>query len=143
MDPAPFLGEARSLTRAGKGTMANHSSRSSSFESQLNARAYVKRRSLTHSESALWQYLTGSQLGVAFRRQVPLGEYIVDFLAPSIGLIVEVDGEWHQRRVTADERRDRKLTRMGYRIVRIDAALVMRTPQVAVARIRDAIGATR
>jgi very-short-patch-repair endonuclease len=119
--------------------MANHSSRSSSFESQLHARAYVKRRSLTHSESALWQHLSGSRLGVAFRRQVPLDRYIVDFLAPSVRVIVEVDGEWHQRRIAADERRDRKLTRMGYRILHLDAALVMREPQVADARIREAI----
>jgi very-short-patch-repair endonuclease len=121
--------------------MANHSSRSSSFESQLSARAHLHGRNLTHSESALWQYLSGSQLGVAFKRQVPLDRYIVDFLAPSIGLIVEVDGEWHQRRVTADERRDSKLTRMGYRVLRLDAALVMREPLVAVARVREAIAA--
>jgi very-short-patch-repair endonuclease len=44
-------------------------------------------------------------------------------------------------RVAADERRDRKLTRIGYRILRLDAALVMRQPQVAVARIREAIAA--
>jgi very-short-patch-repair endonuclease len=64
-----------------------------------------------------------------------------DFVASSIRLIVEVDGEWHQRRVKADERRDSKLTRMGYRIVRLNSALVMREPQVAVARIRAAIAA--
>jgi very-short-patch-repair endonuclease len=56
---------------------------------------------------------------------------------------VEVDGEWHQRRVTADERRERKLTRMGYRVLRLDAALVVQQPQVAIARIREAVAAAQ
>ncbi len=101
------------------------------------------RRNLTVSESALWLHLASKRLGVAFRRQVPLDRYVVDFLAPSARLIVEVDGLWHNRRVAADERRDRKLARLGYRILHLDAALVMREPLVAVERIREAIAAAR
>jgi very-short-patch-repair endonuclease len=123
--------------------MVKHSSHTLTSKSQLEAHAHTHRRHLTHSESALWQHLSGSQLGVAFRRQVPIGRYIADFAAPSIGLIVEVDGEWHQRRAAADERRDRNLTRLGYRILRLDAALVMREPQVELARIREAIDGAR
>jgi very-short-patch-repair endonuclease len=123
--------------------MVNHSSRPSSFESQLEGRASVMRRKLTVSESAMWLHLASKRLGVAFRRQVPLDRYVVDFLAPSARLIVEVDGLWHHRRVAADERRDRKLARLGYRILHLDAALVMREPLVAVERIREAIAAAR
>jgi very-short-patch-repair endonuclease len=119
--------------------MVNRASRQSSFETQLQGRASVKRRNLTHSESALWQHLSGSNLRVAFRRQVPLDRYIVDFLAPSLHLIVEVDGLWHHRRIALDERRDKKLTQLGYRILHLDAALVMQQPSVAVERIREAI----
>lgn len=119
--------------------MVNRASKQSTRSMQLQGRAALKRHHLTHSEAALWQHLSGGKLGVAFKRQVAIERYIVDFLAPSIRLVVEVDGEWHQRRIAADERRDRKLTRMGYRILRLDAALVMREPQVAVARIREAI----
>ncbi|MGE5783323.1 MAG: endonuclease domain-containing protein [Myxococcales bacterium] len=75
----------------------------------------------------MWQYLGGKRLGIAFKRQVAIDQFIVDFLSPSIGL----DGEWHQRRIAADERRDCKLTHIGYRTLRLDAALVMREPQVA------------
>ncbi len=121
--------------------MVNRTSRQSSFESQLEERASVMRRNLTVSESDLWFHLVGKRLGVAFRRQVPLDCYVVDFLAPSVRLIVEVDGLWHHRRVAADERRDRRLTRMGYRILHLDAALVMQQPLVAVERIREAIAA--
>jgi len=101
------------------------------------------RHNLMLSESALWRHLSGSQLGVAFRRQVPLDRYVVDFLAPSLRLIVEVDGLWHHRCVAADERRDRKLARLGYRILHLDAALVMRQPLAAVERIREAVAAAQ
>jgi len=50
-----------------------------------------------------------------------------------------VDGLWHQRRIALDERRDRRLTRMGYRIVYLDAALVIAQPLEAVERVRKAI----
>jgi very-short-patch-repair endonuclease len=119
--------------------MANHSSRQSSLQAQLNARASVKRHNLTHSESALWRHLSGNRLGIAFKRQVPVDRYIVDFLAPQLHLIVEVDGLWHHRRIALDERRDRKLTRLGYQVLHLDAALVMQEPSVAVERIREAI----
>jgi very-short-patch-repair endonuclease len=143
MDPAPGVCVARSLQRAGEFTMVNHSSHLDRFESQLEGRASVMRRNLTLSESALWRHLSGSQLGVAFRRQVPLDRYVVDFLAPSARLIVEVDGLWHHRRVAADERRDRRLARLGYRILHLDAAIVMQQPLLAVACIREAIAASR
>ena len=97
--------------------MANHSSRQSSFQTQLEGRATVKRHNPTLSESALWQHLCSSRLGVAFHRQVPLDRYIVDFLAPSVRVIVEVDGLWRHRRVALDERRDKKLTQLGYCIL--------------------------
>jgi len=119
--------------------MANHSSRQSSLQTQLEGRASVKRHNLTHSESALWQQLSGNRLGIAFKRQVPLDRYIVDFLAPSLNLIVEVDGLWHHRRVVLDERRDRKLTRLDYQVLHLDAAVVMQQPSVAVERIRETI----
>ena len=123
--------------------MVNRTSRQSSFESQLQGRASVMRHNPALSESALWLHLAGKRLGVAFRRQVPLERYIVDFLASSVRLIVEVDGLWHHRRIAADERRNKVLTRMGYRIVHLDASLVIREPLVAVERIREAIAAGR
>lgn len=57
------------------------------FESQLEGRASAMRRNLTVSQSTLWLHLAGKRLGVAFRRQVPLDRYVVDFLAPSVRLI--------------------------------------------------------
>jgi very-short-patch-repair endonuclease len=80
-------------------------------------------------------------LGIAFRRQVPLGgRFIADFVAPSARLVVEVDGPCHKSRSRADARRDRVLRRLGYRVLRLEARLVMQQPELAVARIRAALG---
>ena len=98
------------------------------------------RHSPTASEDALWEALRGSALGVAFKRQVPLGDrYIADFLAPSVRLVVEMDVGVHCQCRSADRGRDNKLRRLGYRVVRVDAALVQRPPEVALAAIREAL----
>jgi hypothetical protein len=65
---------------------------------------------------------------------VPLGRYIADFVAPAERLVVEVDGGYHVRRAGADARRDRKLARMGYEVLRRDAELVEQQLAEAVAR---------
>jgi len=71
----------------------------------LPLHAHTMRQAPTDSEARLWRALRSSQLGVAFRRQVPLLGFIADFYAPSARLVVEVDGGYHARRVTADARR--------------------------------------
>ena len=71
---------------------------------------------LTWSERILWQAIRGRRLGVQFRRQVPIGRFIVDFVALRERLIVEVDGKYHQRRAKPDARRDRALEKLGYRV---------------------------
>jgi very-short-patch-repair endonuclease len=63
----------------------------------------------------------------------------LDFFAASVGLVVEVDGDVHRGSRAADRRRDEKLTRLGYRIVRVDAALAMRDAAAALAVVRAAL----
>jgi very-short-patch-repair endonuclease len=87
----------------------------------LSERAQGMRHAPSPGEARLWEALRGSRLGVAFRRQVVVGNFIADFLAPSAKLIVEVDGEFHQRQRHADERREEKLKRLGFRVVRVKA----------------------
>jgi very-short-patch-repair endonuclease len=100
------------------------------------------RRAHTSSEAALWRCISGRQLGVAFKRQQVIGKYIVDFVAPSVKLIVEVDGGYHASRHVADARRDRYLERAGYRVIRVPAEMVLRQLPVAVAVVRSAVGET-
>jgi Protein of unknown function (DUF559) len=77
----------------------------------------------TPSEQRLWALLRAGQLGVWFRRQVPLGRFIADFAAVSARVVVEVDGGYHARRRAADARRDRALARLGYRVLRLEAGV--------------------
>jgi very-short-patch-repair endonuclease len=110
----------------------------------LAQRAGSMRTAATPSEQLLWLRLCGSQLGVSFKRQVPLGgRFIVDFLASSAKLVVEVDGPYHGRRALADARRDRALARLGYTVLRLDAGLVVRDMASALALIRAALTARR
>ncbi len=96
---------------------------------------------MTPSEAALWSRLKGRQLGVAFRRQVPLGgRFIADFFAPAARLVVEVDGGFHARRAVADARRDRVLARLGYRVLHLEAELVECELELAVVLVRAALG---
>lgn len=89
----------------------------------------------TSTEALLWEQLRGSRLGVAFRRQVVIGPYIVDFCAPSVRLVVEVDGGYHDLRIRQDARRERWLKREGWRVVRVSAAEVLSDISVVVAGI--------
>jgi very-short-patch-repair endonuclease len=98
------------------------------------------RSAATTSEARLWNALRCRQLrGVAFRRQVVVGPYIVDFLAPEAKLVVEVDGGYHARQSRQDARRDAELRKLGYRVLRLPAELVMREPAEALARIEAAL----
>jgi very-short-patch-repair endonuclease len=125
--------------RAG-GTKRSHNQNRQARSNLLVSRARGMLHSPTASEEELWQALRGGALGVAFKRQVPLGDrYIADFLAPSVRLVVEVDGGVHRQCCSADRGRDSKLRRLGYRVVRVDAALVQRAPEVALAAIREAL----
>ena len=98
------------------------------------------RASLTTTEQLLWAQIRGRRLGVVFRRQVPLlGRFIADFLAPAQRLVIEVDGAYHAERGRADARRDAALERAGYRIVRLEASLVVSDIERALSAIRAAL----
>jgi very-short-patch-repair endonuclease len=111
--------------------------------SQLQHYAAQNRAAPTRSEARLWSALRAGKLGVAFRRQVVLGNrVIVDFVAPRVRLVVQVDGSYHAQRVAADARRDSKLHRLGYLVVRIPAARIMNDLRTALELVRAALVAT-
>jgi len=102
-------------------------------------RARSMRHVQTASEFAFWQAIRCKRLGVAFKRQVPIGNHIADFAAPGIKLAIEIDGGYHVNRAAADARKDRHLRRAGYRVLRIPAELVMRDIAAAVELVRAAL----
>jgi very-short-patch-repair endonuclease len=123
--------------------MRNQSRQQLKFQALLAERAHFMRHHSTDTEQALWRQLAGGVLGVAFKRQVPVDRYIVDFLAPARKLVVEVDGGVHSVRRTRDARRDRVLQRLGYRVLRVEAELVRRNDSAAVALVVAALRVAR
>ncbi len=120
--------------------MRSHHQKHQARSNLLVTRARSMLHAPTASEAALWQALRGGALGVAFKRQVPLGDrYIADFFAPSVRLVVEVDGGVHRGRGAADRRRDEWLRRRGYRVVRVAAEQVEQALGAALAVIRGAL----
>ena len=82
-------------------------------------RARSLRQTQTDAEQRLWRHLRARHLqGCKFRRQHQVGSYIVDFVCPDAGLIVELDGGQHADQVVYDERRTLELQAMGYRVLR-------------------------
>lgn len=82
-------------------------------------RARHLRQNMTEAERALWAQLRRRQAGGSrFRRQAPVGNYIVDFLCLETRLIVEVDGGQHAARTEQDPKRTRWLNSQGFRVIR-------------------------
>ncbi len=91
------------------------------------ARARALRNDASVPERKLWRQLRSSQPGVQFRRQHPIGPYIVDFYARACALVVEVDGAQHfagDAAVARDRRRDAFLRSLGLRVMRFTTAEV-------------------
>ena len=83
----------------------------------LTKRARELRTAMTDAERALWHVLRDRQLGVRFRRQAPIGTYIVDFACLERKLVIEVDGGQHAESA-ADIERDTWLRERGFRVLR-------------------------
>ncbi len=78
------------------------------------------RSTMTDAEQRLWQVIRRRQLGgVKFRRQHPLGTYILDFVSIEAKLIIEVDGGQHGEQQDYDRKRTQWLQQQGYRVLRL------------------------
>ena len=77
------------------------------------------RRGQTPIEERLWRELRSRQLaGMKFRRQHPIGSFIVDFYCADKRLVVEIDGDSHTDQIKYDEKRTKWLEYQGYRVIR-------------------------
>ncbi len=77
------------------------------------------RRDQTGAEALLWSRIEESPLcGRKFRRQVPILDYVVDFVSTDARLIIELDGGQHVERTVEDEKRSRELEAAGHIVVR-------------------------
>ncbi len=86
---------------------------------KVNERTQKLRKQLTDAERHLWGRIRRHQLnGYRFRRQAPIGRYIVDFVCLSERLIIEVDGGQHSDRRDVDARRTEWLESQNFRVLR-------------------------
>ena len=82
-----------------------------------NAKALRSKQ--TDAEQRLWYHLRAHRfMGLKFKRQKPLGRYIVDFVCLERRLIIEIDGGQHAEQVAYDQHRDAWLRSQGYAVLR-------------------------
>ena len=99
------------------------------------------RRNMTDAEKRLWYHLRGYRMqGRKFRRQQPVGHYIVDFVHFGSGVIVEADGGQHNDSVR-DKDRDAWLQTQGFRILRFWNHDILRNTETVLEQIRMAVEA--
>ena len=94
------------------------------------ARARELRRQMSPPEVIVWEMLRANRLeGIRFRRQHPIGPYILDFYCSAARLAIEIDGAGHDfaERVRHDQRREAWLAEQGVRVLRIAARDVLDT----------------
>ena len=108
------------------------------YNANLKEKALQLRKNLTDREKALWSRLRNKQLlGIQFYRQKPIGEQIVDFFAPRVKLVVEVDGSQHTLGdpVPKDRFRDGYLASLGLKVLRFNSREVLKESDAVVEAI--------
>ena len=108
------------------------------YNAKHKANARHLRTNMTDSETLLWSRLRRKQiLGVQFYRQKPIGNYIVDFYAPGVKLVIEVDGSQHLETDgrLKDQRRATELATHGLTVLRFDNLQVLQELEAVLERI--------
>jgi len=94
------------------------------------------RKEPTRSEYILWQALRGKKLnGIKFRRQQPIGNFVVDFYNSVYRLVVEVDGSVHNKQLELDRSRQDTLEQLGLNVLRVRAEDVEKNLPFVLAQI--------
>ena len=105
------------------------------------ARAKELRLRPTDAERLLWRRICFRQLkGLKFRRQVPVGPFIVDFLCLEANLVIEVDGGQHMKAAGYDRNRTSYLQERGFRVIRFwNGEVLQRTDEVVEEILRNLV----
>ena len=106
-----------------------------------NARRHAPelRNGMTDAERRLWAGLRAEQLGVKFRRQHPLGPYVLDFACLDPKLAIEIDGSQHLDQAKYDTERDTWLIAQGYVVLRFWANETLSNTAGVLSRIHEAL----
>ena len=103
--------------------------------------AREQRRAPTWSEERVWQRLRRGALGARFRRQHPIGEYVLDFYCAQAHLAVEIDGPTHEDQAEYDQQRDAWLADRGIRVLRVSDGEVRENLGAVLEKVRSALTA--
>jgi very-short-patch-repair endonuclease len=104
------------------------------------ANAKTMRFTQTPAEQHLWYHLRANRfMGLKFKRQKPMGPYIVDFICLERGVIIEVDGGQHGDDVAYDRRRDQWLASQGFIVLRFWNHDVLNRTEMVLESIRQAV----
>ncbi len=95
----------------------------------------------TDAESVLWLLLRNRSLGYKFRRQRPVGKYVLDFYCHEVHLAVELDGGQHNTAAVSDkdERRTAKLQELGIEVLRFWDHEVLKETEAVLERIHQVL----
>ena len=99
------------------------------------------RRAVTAAEQRAWWLLRDRNLlGLKFRRQHPIGKFVVDFYCQQSRLAVELDGSAHAqpREARRDSAKDATLRRLGVRVLRLPNGMVLEDPELFCRKVSDA-----
>ena len=110
---------------------------------KIKHRAIQLRKVSTPAERKLWSRIRNDQLGVTFRRQHALGNYIPDFCSPKAKLIIEMDGSQHLNQQEYDEERTKYLESIGYKVIRFWNNAVMNDIESVIRAIMQALESER
>ena len=110
---------------------------------RLTGVARKLRGDMTDAELRLWSHLRASQLdGAKFTRQLPIGDFVVDFACRSARLAVELDGGQHAEN-TADDARTTTIEAHGYRVIRFWNNDVLQNTDGVLTAIREELNLAR
>lgn len=106
---------------------------------KTRTRAIELRKELTPAERKLWTVIRNDQLGVNFRRQHAIGNFIPDFVCIEKKLIIELDGSQHLEQSEYDGERTKHLETLGYKVIRFWNNQVMNDINGVIKAIRFAL----
>jgi very-short-patch-repair endonuclease len=108
---------------------------------KLKEFASENRKNPTQAESILWNLLKGKQLGVSFRRQHVIDQFIADFVCLSHHLVIEIDGGYHQlpEQQISDQERTQRLKELGMKVIRFTNEEIIGNTDMVINQIKNVL----
>jgi very-short-patch-repair endonuclease len=136
--PTPLLKDEGSNTRS---TLLSF--RNNEILKALKPYAKEMKKDATPSENELWQAIRNQKLGVKFRRQHVIEQFIVDFYCFELNLVIEVDGEIHEEQKEYDQLRTECLESCGLQVIRFRNEEVLNNIYKVLSEIQEIINKTK